>query len=120
MLAPAASFRSTSSDKQAMARVEWAESAGSTLDQLILSHSLPSDTRVRIRASLQPLARFPRLGPEIARPGSGEELRFVIGPWPWLVLVYLYDERDDRVIVVSVEDGRAATSAIARRRIEDV
>jgi plasmid stabilization system protein ParE len=103
-----------------MARVQWAESARAALDRLILSHSLPADTPERIKASLQPLARFPRLGPEITRLAAAEELRFVIGPWPWLVLVYLYDDRDDRVTVVSVEDGRAATSTVARRRIKDV
>jgi hypothetical protein len=97
-----------------MAHVEWAESARSSLHQLILSHSLPRDTVERVKASLRPLERFPRLGPEITQLADGEELRFVIGPWPWLVLVYLYDARDERVIVVSPEDGRSATSTIAR------
>jgi hypothetical protein len=99
-----------------VARVEWAESAVAALDQLILSHSLPGDTRERVRASLRALERFPRLGPEIDKLADDTELRFVIGPWPWLVVVYLYDEADDRVVVVSPEDGRAATSTIARRR----
>jgi hypothetical protein len=99
-----------------VARVVWAESARASLDQLILSHSLPSDTRVRVKASLRPLERFPRLGPEIMQLADGTEVRFLIGPWPWLVLVYLYDEDDDRVIVVSPEDGRSATSTMARSR----
>jgi plasmid stabilization system protein ParE len=99
-----------------MARVVWAETARSALDQLILSHSLPTDTRERVKASLRPLERFPRLGPEITQLADGKEVRFVIGPWPWLVLVYIYDEDDDRLIVVSPEDGRSATSMIARPR----
>jgi len=99
-----------------MARVDWAESAVSALDQLILSHSLPTDTRRRVKSSLRPLERFARIGPEITRLADGKELRFVIGPWPWLVIVYLYDEAVDQVIVVSPEDGRSATSTIARQR----
>lgn len=86
------------------------------MDRLILTHALPADTRGRIKASLQPLARFPRLGPEITRLETGEELRFVVGPWPWLILVYLYDEGDERATVVSAEDGRAAASTITRHR----
>jgi hypothetical protein len=99
-----------------MARVEWAESALAALDQLILSHSLPSDTRERVKQSLRPLERFPRFGPEITRLADDKELRFVIGPWPWLVIVYVYDEATDQAIIVSPEDGRAATSTITRRR----
>jgi hypothetical protein len=99
-----------------VARLRWADSAVAALDQLILSHSLPGDTRERVKDSLRPLERFPRLGPELGRLAVADELRFLIGPWPWLVLVYLYDEREDLVIVVSPEDGRAATSTIARRR----
>jgi len=97
-----------------VAQVYWAESARSALDPLILSHSLPADTRARVKHSLLPLARFPRLGPEIAQLEGGKELRFVIGPWPWLVLVYLYEKETDRVTVVSPEDGRAATATVTR------
>lgn len=99
-----------------MARIEWSESAVSALDKLVLSHSLPIDTRERVTHSLRPLERFPRFGPELAVLGDGSELRFLIGPWPWLVLVYLYDEREQRIVVVSPEDGRAASSTIAQRR----
>jgi plasmid stabilization system protein ParE len=98
-----------------VARVFWAESARSALDQLILSHSLPADTRDRVKRSLLPLGRFPRLGPEIAQLEDGKELRFLIGPRPWLVLVYIYDDETDRVTVVSPEDGRAAASTVTRQ-----
>ena len=100
-----------------MARVEWAESALASLDLLILSHNLPPDTRDRIRSSLRPLGRFPRLGPQIDRLQEGAELRFVIGPWPWLVIVYIYDEARDTVIVVSPEDGRGASSTVVHRHV---
>jgi len=99
-----------------LARIEWSESAVSALDQLVLSHSLPADTRQRVKHSLRPLERFPRFGPELAVLRDGSELRFLIGPWPWLVLVYLYDESAQRVVVVSPEDGRAASSTIVRQR----
>lgn len=99
-----------------MAQVFWAEAARSALDRLIVSHNLPSDTRERVRNSLRALERFPRLGPEIRPLDDGNELRFVLGPWPWLVLVYTYDPAEKRVVVVSPEDGRAATSTITHRR----
>ena len=44
------------------------------------------------------------------------ELRFLIGPWAWLVIVYLYLPDEDRVIVVSAEDGREAAATIADER----
>jgi plasmid stabilization system protein ParE len=94
-----------------MARLEWSRHALSDLDQLVVSHTLPADTRERIESSARPLARFPRLGPEIRLLPDGGELRFLIGPWPWLVIVYLYVAGDDRAVVVAIEDGRAATSA---------
>jgi hypothetical protein len=97
-----------------LAEVFWAESARSALTDLILSHSLPADATQRVTQSLRPLERFPRLGPELKRLGEGQELRFVIGPWPWLVLVYLYDETRDHVVIVSPEDGRSAISTRMR------
>lgn len=97
-----------------MARLEWSERALSDLDQLVLGHHLPADTRERIEQSASPLERFPRFGPEIRTLPGGAELRFLIGPRPWLVIVYLYLESEDRVGVVSIEDGRAATSTITR------
>ncbi len=99
-----------------MARLEWSESALLGLDRLRLTHSLPADTRERIEASAAPLARFPRLGPELRALPDGGELRFLIGPWPWLIVVYLYVEADDRVVIASIEDGRAATATIAEHR----
>jgi plasmid stabilization system protein ParE len=99
-----------------MTRLEWSERALSELDQLVLSHHLPPDTRDRIESSARPLERFPRFGPEIGELPDGAELRFLIGPWPWLVIVYLYLEAEDRIGVVAIEDGRAATSTITRGR----
>lgn len=99
-----------------MTRLEWSEQALVGLERLRLTHSLPPDTRDRVESSAEPLSRFPRFGPELReRPDRGE-LRFLIGPWPWLVIVYLYLESEDRVVLVSVEDGRAATASITDHR----
>jgi plasmid stabilization system protein ParE len=98
-----------------VATLEWSEQALVSLDRLVSSHSLPPDTRERIEDTAQPLERFPRIGPELRSTADGS-LRFLIGPWPWLVIVYLYLDADDRIVVVSVEDGRAATATITRER----
>ena len=98
-----------------MTRLEWSQQALSNLNRLVLTHSLPNDTRERIEASAQPLERLPRIGPEIRTLADGS-LRFLIGPWPWLLIIYLYLEADERVVIVSIEDGRTADSTITRER----
>lgn len=95
-----------------MPRLEWSHEALHGLDRLVPTHGLPVDTRARVEESARSLARFPRLGPEIRKLEPGSELRFVIGPWPWLVIVYLYVGSDDRVVVVAFEDGRAASATL--------
>lgn len=91
-----------------MASVELSVSAVEDLDRLIASHSLPADTRGRVARSLRQLARFPRLGPELGGRWSG--YRFVLGPWRWMILVYVHLEGEDRVVVVTVQDGRSSRS----------
>lgn len=93
-----------------MATVELAAAVTDDLDRLIVTYSLPSDTRQRVRSRLEPLAEFPRLGPELS--GRWQGLRFVIGPWRWMVLVYTFDEVADRVVVVTVQDARSTTGPI--------
>lgn len=97
-----------------MTRVVVTDMAARALAELIDSHSLPADTRARIRRALAPLARFPRFGP--ALDPATPELRFMLGPWRWLIIVYTYREGDDLVAVLAFEDGRSARSATARRR----
>lgn len=70
--------------------------------------SLPADTNARLRDSLAALAEFPRLGAELEGRWSG--YRFVLGPWRWMLVVYEYDEVDDRVVVVTVQDARSSSS----------
>lgn len=89
-----------------MTSVELARAAVEDLDALIRSHSLPADTRLRVARSLRPLERFPRMGPALS--GRWEGFRFLLGPWRWLLLVYVYLEAEDRVVVVTVQDARSA------------
>jgi plasmid stabilization system protein ParE len=96
-----------------LARVELSEAAAEDLARLIATHSLPADTRERVRRSLRPLERFPRLGAELGGRWGG--LRFLLGPWRWMILVYVYFEDEERVVVVTVEDGRSARASESRR-----
>ena len=96
-----------------MATVVLALSAVADLDGLIVTHSLPATTRRRVRASLEPLAAFPMLGPALA--GRWHGFRFILGPWPWMLLVYVYDAGTDQVSVVTIQDARSARAATSRR-----
>ena len=92
-----------------MASVELARVAVEDLDALIRTHSLPTDTRARVARSLRSLQRFPRIGPALG--GRWEGFRVLLGPWRWMLLVYVYLEDADRVVVVSIQDARSSTSA---------
>lgn len=94
-----------------MARVELATAAVADLDRLIRTHSLPADTKRRVQRSLRPLRRFPRLGPELR--GRWQDLRFLLGPWRWMLIVYVFIEDDDRVVIVTIQDARSSTAATA-------
>lgn len=34
----------------------------------------------------------------------------MVGPWGWVIVVYVYVEREDRVAVVAFQDARSADS----------
>ncbi|MCC5948485.1 MAG: type II toxin-antitoxin system RelE/ParE family toxin [Nitriliruptoraceae bacterium] len=91
-----------------MAQVELARAAVEDLDRLVMTHSLPGDTRERVRTSLEPLARFPRLGPELT--GRWNGFRFTLGPWRWILLVYVFDVPRDRVTIVTIQDARTSSA----------
>ena len=97
-----------------MASVELALAAVEDLDALIRVHSLPADTRPRVKRSLRGLERFPLMGPALT--GRWQGLRFILGPWRWLLLVYVHIEAEDRVVVVAVQDARSSTAVTAVRR----
>lgn len=94
-----------------MARVELAAAAAEDLDRLILTHSLPANTKARLQRSLRPLERFPLLGAELG--GRWTNFRFVLGPWRWVVVVYAHLEDEDRVVVVTIQDGRSSAGPTA-------
>jgi plasmid stabilization system protein ParE len=96
-----------------LARVELAVAAVDDLETLIRTHSLPSDTRLRVVRSLRSLAEFPKLGPALA--GRWDGYRFILGPWRWLILVYVFIEEEDRVVVVTIQDARSSTAVTAAR-----
>lgn len=83
------------------------------LDRLVADLGLPADARARVQRSLRILERFPLAGRALT--GRWDGTRFLIGPWPWMILVYAHDERDDAVFVVAIHDGRSSASATAAR-----
>lgn len=91
-----------------MALVELAAAAAEDLDRLIVTHSLPANTKERVKRTLKPLERFPLLGAELH--GRWQDFRFVLGPWRWMVIVYVYLEDEDRIVVVTIQDGRSSTA----------
>jgi plasmid stabilization system protein ParE len=93
-------------------RVELSRRAVDNLEALITTHSLPADTRERIRRVLQPLATFPNLGRELE--GRWAQHRVVLGPWRWMLLVYRIDDTGDAVVVVTVQDARSSSAATAK------
>jgi len=91
-----------------VARVELSEVAVARLDRMIVTHSLPADTRDRVRRSLRVLEEFPRIGRQLD--GQWEGLRVVLGPWRWMLIVYLYEEVGGLVQIVTIQDARSSTA----------
>jgi plasmid stabilization system protein ParE len=96
-----------------VARVELSAAAFEDLRQLIVSHELPADTTARVARSLRALERFPEMGPELTGRWAG--MRFVLGPWRWMLLVYVLLDDRRRVVVVTVQDARSAAAPTAER-----
>jgi plasmid stabilization system protein ParE len=96
-----------------VARVVATPRAVADLHRLIDDLGLPANALARVQRSLRMLERFPLAGRALT--GRWEGTRFAIGPWPWMILVYVHDSDDDAVYVVAVNDGRSASSATAAR-----
>lgn len=94
-----------------MPQVELSQQAVDNLDRLILTHSLPEDTRRRVRTVLTPLTTFPELGRKLE--GRWSQHRVLLGPWRWMLLVYRHDPENDRVVVVTIQDARSSAAASA-------
>jgi len=96
-----------------VASVELAATALEDLERMIVTHSLPAGTRGRVKRSLRGLGQFPRMG--AALEGRWDGFRFVLGPWRWLLLVYVCLESEDRVVIVTMQDARTSSAATAIR-----
>ena len=59
------------------------------------------------------LETFPLAGWRLI--GRWQAFRLILGPWPWMLLFYQYDETTDTVTVVAVHDARTATAATPAR-----
>jgi plasmid stabilization system protein ParE len=91
-----------------LAQVRLSVDAVKDLDRMILTHSLPADTRDRVRRSLRVLEQFPRIGRQLE--GRWTPLRFILGPWRWLLILYSYE---DLVLVVAFQDAQSSAAATA-------
>ena len=96
-----------------MAHVELAAAAVEDLENLIRTHSLPPNTPQRVAQSLRGLQRFPLMGPALT--GRWDGFRFLLGPWRWLLLVYVFLETEDRVVIVTIQDARTSTAVTSTR-----
>jgi plasmid stabilization system protein ParE len=83
------------------------------LRDLVRGLGLPESTLPRVRRSLRILESFPLAGRALV--GRWDGVRFLIGPWPWMILLYLHDVDHDAVYVVAVHDGRSSTAATQDR-----
>jgi hypothetical protein len=92
--------------------IEVTRLAREELRALIETRRLPGDTRDRVSRSLLTLEEFPRAGKQLA--GVWRNCRALIGPWGWLIVVYMYVEADDRVVVIAFHDARTSEAAITR------
>lgn len=95
-----------------MATVVVTEAAQADLQRLIRTHTLPASTRERVRASIEPLRTYPLLGRALL--DRWANFRVVLGPWPWMLIVYVYDEAIDRVAVATLQDSRSARAATSQ------
>lgn len=95
-----------------MPAIEVTRQARDELRALIEARQLPADTRQRVTRSLFTLEEFPRAGKQLS--GAWRDCRALIGPWGWLIVVYMFIDAGDRVVVIAFHDARTSDAAIAR------
>ena len=95
-----------------MPTIEVTRQARDELRALIKTRQLPADTQERVTRSLLMLEDFPRAGKQLS--GVWRDCRALIGPWGWLIVVYMYSEAEDRVVVIAFHDARTSEAATAR------
>ena len=92
-----------------MASVVVGPAAAADLAELILTHSLPPETPERVARVLSRLEAFPDMGQRLSAHWEGT--RYVVGPWPWMLVVYEHHPELERVDVLTIQDARASTAA---------
>ena len=95
-----------------MPAIEVTRQARDELRKLIEARQLPPDTSKRVSRVLLTLEEFPRAGKQLF--GVWRDCRALIGPWGWLIVVYMYFEAEDRAVVIAFHDARSSNAAIAR------
>ncbi|MGB7685405.1 MAG: type II toxin-antitoxin system RelE/ParE family toxin [Solirubrobacterales bacterium] len=95
-----------------MPTIEVTRQARDEFRELIKTRQLPPDTRKRVTRGLLMLEEFPRAGKQLS--GVWRDCRALIGPWGWLIVVYIYIENKDRVVVIAFHDARTSEAATAR------
>jgi hypothetical protein len=79
------------------------------LDRMIVTHSLPADTKDRVKRSLRVLEQFPNIGRQLD--GLWHPMRFILGPWRWMLIVYGFEESSNLVLVLTIQDARSSAAA---------
>ena len=97
-----------------MADVVVGRAAAEDLADLMRTYSLPPDTPERVARVLARLASFPEMGQRLA--GRWEGTRYLVGPWPWMLVVYEHHPELDRVDVLTIQDARSSTAATSGGR----
>lgn len=92
-----------------MATVELSAAALQDLDDLIESRSLPTDAHERVKRRLEVLEAFPRIGRRLE--GRWHSYWVLIGPWRWMLFVYVLLDEEDRALIVTIQDARTADAA---------
>ncbi|HEX8392486.1 MAG TPA: hypothetical protein VF665_09040 [Longimicrobium sp.] len=96
-----------------MARIVVAPFARDDLRDLIEILKLPKNTRSRVRELIRILETAPEAGAPLE--GRWKGFRFILGPWPWMLIIYAYDHDADQVSVVTIQDARRAQAATTSR-----
>jgi plasmid stabilization system protein ParE len=89
-----------------VAKVRLSVPAVDDLDRMIVTHSLPADTRLRVQRSLRVLEQFPRIGRQLE--GRWASMRVILGPWRWMLIIYNYEEPGDVVLIAAFQDAKAS------------
>ena len=92
-----------------MASVVVGPAAAADLAELILTHSLPPNTPERVARVLARLEAFPAIGQRLSDRWEGT--RYVVGPWPWMLVVYEHHPELERVDVLTIQDARGSAVA---------